>query len=81
MSDHLDCGDCLDRLAEFLDKDFDPALAAQLSTHLEECSGCSKTRVEDALVQKVATHLKQEHNVTTISNTLANFVKSAVRQT
>lgn len=53
MSDHLDCGDCLDRLAEFLDKDFDPALAAQLSTHLEECAGCSKTRVEDALVQKV----------------------------
>lgn len=35
----------------------------------------------DALVQKVAVHLKQEHNVRTISNTLANFVKSAVRQT
>lgn len=53
MSDHLDCGDCLDRLAEFLEKDFDPALAAQLSAHLEECAGCSKTRVEDALVRKV----------------------------
>jgi len=35
----------------------------------------------DALVGKVAAHLKQEHNVKTISNTLANFVKSAVRQT
>jgi predicted small metal-binding protein len=35
----------------------------------------------DVLVQKVAAHLKQEHNVRTISNTLANFVKSAVVQT
>ena len=35
----------------------------------------------DALVQKVAAHLQQEHHVKTISNTLANFVKSAVRQT
>ena len=35
----------------------------------------------DALVQKVAAHLKQEHNERTISNTWANFVKSAVRQT
>jgi predicted small metal-binding protein len=34
----------------------------------------------DAVVQKVATHLKQEHNVKTISNTLANFVKSAIRE-
>jgi predicted small metal-binding protein len=40
----------------------------------------SEPNVEE-LVQKVATHLKQEHNVRTISNTLANFVKSAVRQT
>ena len=49
----VDCGDCLERLAEFLEKDFDLALAAGLSAHLEECTGCSKARVEDALVRKV----------------------------
>jgi predicted small metal-binding protein len=32
-------------------------------------------------VQKVAEHLQQQHNVKVISNTLANFVKAAVRQT
>jgi len=45
------------------------------------CSASWSEPNADALVQKVATHLKQEHNVKTISNTLANFVKSAVRQT
>lgn len=35
----------------------------------------------DVVVQKVARHLQQQHDVKTISNTLANFVKSAVRQT
>ncbi len=35
----------------------------------------------DALVQKVAVHLKQQHNVKTISNTLANYVKAAIRET
>ena len=35
----------------------------------------------DALVGKVATHLKEEHHVRTISNTLANFVVAATRQT
>ena len=53
MTHSMDCGDCLSKLAEFLEKDFDPALAAELSAHLEECAGCSKTRVEDALVRKV----------------------------
>jgi predicted small metal-binding protein len=32
-------------------------------------------------VAKVAAHLQAEHNVHTISNTLANFVQSAVRRT
>ncbi len=51
--DRTDCGNCIDRLVEFLEKDFDPALAADLSAHLDECDGCSKARVEDALVRKV----------------------------
>jgi anti-sigma factor (TIGR02949 family) len=49
----MDCGECVEKLAEFLEKDFDPALLSELSAHLEECDGCSKTRVEDALVRKV----------------------------
>lgn len=52
MSD-TDCGNYFAKLAEFLEKDFDPALAVELSAHLEECAGCEKTRVEDALVRKV----------------------------
>lgn len=50
---HTDCGNCIDRLVEFLEKDFDPALAADLSAHLDECGGCSKARVEDELIRKV----------------------------
>jgi predicted small metal-binding protein len=35
----------------------------------------------DAIVQKVAAHLQDEHHVTVISGTLANYVKAAVRKT
>ena len=35
----------------------------------------------DAIVAKVAEHLQQQHNVKTISNTLANYVTAAIRQT
>lgn len=53
MSHEIGCGDCIAKLAEFLERDFDPALAAELSRHLEECDGCSQQRVEDALTRKV----------------------------
>ena len=51
--ERTDCGNCIDRLLEFLEKDFDPMVAADLSAHLADCDGCSKARVEDALVRKV----------------------------
>ena len=51
--ERTDCGNCVDRLVEFLERDFDPALLADLSTHLDDCDGCSKSRVEDALVRRV----------------------------
>lgn len=35
----------------------------------------------DAIVAKVAEHLQAKHNVKTISDTLANYVKAAVRET
>ena len=35
----------------------------------------------DAVVQKVAAHLQQQHNVRTISNTLASYVTAAIRET
>ena len=35
----------------------------------------------DAIVAKVAEHLQQQHKVKTISNTLANYVTSAIRET
>ncbi len=45
------------------------------------CAASWSEQTPDALVAKVAEHLQQQHNVKTISNTLANFVKAAVRQT
>ena len=50
---HTDCGNVLQRLADFLDSDFDPALAAELTRHLDECTGCAKARIDDALVRKM----------------------------
>ena len=34
----------------------------------------------DAVVAKVAEHLQQRHDVKIISNTLANYVKAAIRE-
>jgi predicted small metal-binding protein len=45
------------------------------------CSAEWSEQNPDVLVEKVATHLKQKHHVLTISNTLANYVKAAVRET
>lgn len=45
------------------------------------CSAAWSETTPDAVVGKVAAHLQAEHNVHTISNTLANFVLSAVRRT
>lgn len=61
MSHEIGCRDCISKLAEFLEKDFDPALAAELSRHLEECDGCSQQRIEDALVRKVRDCNAQEN--------------------
>ena len=49
----MDCSDCIERLAAFLESDFDPAAAAALSEHIAACEGCGKTRIEDALLRKV----------------------------
>jgi len=45
------------------------------------CPAAWSEQSPDAVVAKVAAHLQQQHNVKTISNTLANFVKSAIRET
>ena len=45
------------------------------------CKAAWKESSPDAVVAKVAAHLQREHNVKTISGTLANFVTSAVRKT
>ena len=45
------------------------------------CAAKWNEQSPDALVAKVAEHLQQQHNVKTISGTLANFVKSAIRET
>ncbi|MGH8991211.1 MAG: DUF1059 domain-containing protein [Acidimicrobiia bacterium] len=45
------------------------------------CAAAWTESTPDAVVAKVAAHLQAEHNVHTISNTLANFVLSAIRRT
>ena len=45
------------------------------------CSARWSEQSPDAIVAKVAEHLQQQHNVQTISGTLANYVKSAIRET
>ena len=45
------------------------------------CSAAWSEQSPDAVVAKVAEHLQKQHNVKIISNTLANFVQSAIRQT
>lgn len=45
------------------------------------CRAAWSDQSPDAIVAKVAEHLQQRHNVKTISNTLASFVKAAIRET
>lgn len=45
------------------------------------CPATWREQSPDAVVAKVAEHLQQRHNVKTISNTLANFVTAAIRET
>ena len=44
------------------------------------CAAAWSEQNPDAFVATVAEHLQQQHNVKIISNTLANFVKAAIRQ-
>jgi predicted small metal-binding protein len=43
------------------------------------CSAAWESSNPDDIVAKVAAHLQAEHNVKTISNTLANFVKANIQ--
>jgi len=45
------------------------------------CAAAWSEQSPDAVVAKVAEHLQAQHNVKIISNTLANFVKAAIRET
>jgi predicted small metal-binding protein len=45
------------------------------------CNAAWTESSPDAIVAKVAAHLQEQHNVKTISGTLANYVKAAIRQT
>ena len=45
------------------------------------CKAAWSESSPDAVVAKVAKHLQEQHNVRTISGTLANFVSAAIRQT
>ena len=45
------------------------------------CAAAWSEQSPDAVVAKVAEHLQGQHNVKIISNTLANFVKAAIRET
>ena len=45
------------------------------------CKAAWSEPTSDAVVTKVAEHLQQRHNVKIISDTLANYVRSAIRET
>lgn len=45
------------------------------------CNASWTANSQEEIVRKVAEHLQADHNVTTISKTLANFVTAAVRRT
>jgi len=45
------------------------------------CPAAWSEQSPDDVVAKVAEHLQQRHNVKTISDTLANFVTAAIRET
>ncbi len=40
MEDDLDCGDCLERLYAYLDRELAPKESSAVRTHLDECVGC-----------------------------------------
>ncbi len=39
MEDDLDCGDCLERLYAYLDRELAPKESSAVRTHLDECVG------------------------------------------
>ena len=36
----MDCGDCLERLYSYLDRELSPVEITEVRTHLDDCGGC-----------------------------------------
>lgn len=49
----MNCKEYVERLARFLESDFDPELAKELAAHADECAGCEGSRVDDSVARRV----------------------------
>lgn len=48
----IDCGQALDRLYEYIDKELTPVRSAEVRAHLEKCAPClALSKFEDSYVQ------------------------------
>jgi mycothiol system anti-sigma-R factor len=49
---HIDCGEALDRLYEYIDKELTPVRSEEVRIHLEQCAPClAITKFEDSYVR------------------------------
>ena len=41
----MDCGDCLERLYSYLDRELSPVEVTEVRSHLDDCGGCEENFV------------------------------------
>ena len=57
---HLNCKDCVDRLADFVDRELSAEEIAAVEQHLDQCFGCSREfRFEGAVLESIKVTLRR----------------------
>lgn len=57
----LECGDCLERLYPYLDRELSPADLGEVRKHLDHCAGCDELFVlERVFLEQVRDHATSE---------------------
>ena len=57
---HLNCKDCVDRLADFVDRGLSAEEIAAVEQHLDQCFGCSREfRFEGAVLESIKVTLRR----------------------
>lgn len=60
MNGHLNCRQCVDRLADFVDRELSADEVRQVEAHLEACATCAREfRFESAMVASLKTTLRR----------------------